>query len=323
MNKCVKAFELVLIGHPDKVCDLVSKAICDQNKGGRNAIECMWGNNLFIVSGETNKKWNSDELIEFVQNILRDIIGLTSDELSHMTVINNLQFQSEEINKIVGDVGTGDNGIYFGGYHKVYSPVIEKMKDMCSALDLSVLTEMGYRTDGKFIFTVDNKGNILDLTMNIASFEKEKLGFEPKWAELTSFIHSFTGAETTVSINPKGDWHKCFGFADCGLTGRKLACDGTCGLFSHGGGAMFGKDISKADITVPIFLNALAKQLIGKKKVCTLSASSIIGDAILDVYKNGKPFKRVSFVRMKEFVMNGYLTPFGKFEYPDDVVGLE
>lgn len=296
-------------GHPDKVCDLVSKTLCEMNTAGRNAIECMWGNNLFVVSGETDKKWDSKKLGKVVHDVLMHEIGLTREEAYSVEVVNNLNIQSPEINEIVGETGTGDNGIYFGGYHKVYSPVISKMKKMCNTLTAKVLKQWGYRTDGKFIFHVDEKGNIVDLTLNIASF-KNRI---PSVYALISFIHTFTGPETAITINPKGEWHKCFGFADCGLTGRKLACDGSCGLFSHGGGAMFGKDVSKADITIPVYLSMLAKYNGGHKKVCTFSASSIIGDDNIDVYKDGKFFRTISFQLMKNFVTSGELNLFGQF----------
>lgn len=305
----LKAFELVLVGHPDKVCDLVSKTICEANRLGRNAVECMWGNRLFVVSGETDKKWKDDELDKLIRSVLVEKIGLKEEEVHSIEIVNNLNIQSAEINEIVGNQGTGDNGIYFGGYDKVYSPVILRMKRLCAALTAGVLRDWGYRTDGKFIFHVDERGRIEDLVINVASFKDVKT--DPY--ALISFIHTFTGAETSVSVNPKGEWNKCFGFADCGLTGRKLACDGSCGLFSHGGGALFGKDVSKADVTVPLYLSHLAEKNIGKKKRCEFSASSIIGDTVLDVYKDGKPFKRIPFVEMKGFILNGDLDLFGVF----------
>lgn len=315
-KQTLKSFELVLIGHPDKVADLVSKTICDANKDGRNAIECMWGNKKFIISGETDKVWNTQKLSGLVHDILTGVIGLTRDEAYSVEVVNNLNIQSAEINEIVGDAGTGDNGIYFGGFDKVYSPVIVKMKKMCSALTAPVLREWGYRTDGKFIFNVDNKGNIIDLTINIASYKNRK----PNAYALISFIHTFTGARTVVKVNPKGDWNKCFGFADCGLTGRKLACDGSCGLFSHGGGAMFGKDISKADVTVPLYLSLLARICSNRgRKSVSFSASSIIGDEQIDIYKNGVFYARVPFKEMKREISTGELNIFGSFTSCDGI----
>lgn len=309
MKKEIRSFELVLCGHPDKVCDTVSKAIADVNIGGRNAIECMWGNQLFIVSGETNKQWLDDDLALAVGKVLRDVVGLTVSELESIQIINNLNIQSSEIDDIVGEAGTGDNGIYFGGYHKVYSPVIRKMKDLCSALTVSALKRFGYRTDGKFIFDVDKRGNVTRFVINVASFSD----VIPNTHGFTYLIEYFVGcAESIISVNPKGNWSKCFGFADTGLTGRKLACDGSCGLFAHGGGAMFGKDMSKADVTVPLYLADLAEKNIGRfQKECTFSAASIIGDTELDVYKDEKYFDRISFNDMKNFVSGKRLDRFG------------
>jgi S-adenosylmethionine synthetase len=94
-----------------------------------------------------------------------------------------------------------------------------------------------------------------------------------------------------------------------------LACDGTCGLFSHGGGAMFGKDISKADVTVPLFLGMLAEQYankgIFKRKIVSLEASSIIGDKELTIYKNGRLFSKIPFKVMKDYVGSHELNIFG------------
>lgn len=307
----LKTFELVLIGHPDKVCDLVSKTIADANPGERNAIECMWGNRLFVISGETTKQWTNDELENTVLNTLSNI-GLTNEELESLHIVNNLNIQSEEINTIVGDSGTGDNGIYYGGYHKVYTPVIRKMKELCVTLNATLLGSYGYRTDGKFIFTVDRKGRVIDFVLNVAKFKDRNADSDG----LSRFIKGFlNGNRINVTINPKGDWVKCFGFADCGLTGRKLACDNSCGLFPHGGGAFFGKDISKSDVTVPLFLERLAEENIGKfKNSCLFSASSIIGDTHLDVFKDGGFFERISYKTMKKYVENGGLDVFGSFK---------
>ena len=307
-RKMLKAFELVLIGHPDKVCDLVSDTICKANPFGRNAIECMWGNELFVVSGETDKDWRESALVDLVRNVLLNTVGLKRSEVDRILIKNNLTVQSAEINTIVGDSGTGDNGIYFGGYHRVYSSVIQRMKDMCVALSAKVLRDWGYRTDGKFIFWVDKKGNIVDLVINCAKFADK----DADAGALETFIHTFTGAATVVKVNPKGDWSHCFGFADCGLTGRKLACDGSCGLFAHGGGAMFGKDLSKADVTVPLCLNSLARSEIGKfKKSCVFSASSVIGDSFLNVYRDGKFFDYIRFSTMRDYVSARELDLFG------------
>ena len=99
------------------------------------------------------------------------------------------------------------------------------------------------------------------------------------------------------------------------LQDANLACDGTCGLFSHGGGAMFGKDISKADVTGSTLLGMLAEQYankgIFKRKIVSLEASSIIGDKELTIYKNGRLFSKIPFKVMKDYVGSHELNIFG------------
>lgn len=48
-------------------------------------------------------------------------------------------------------------------------------------------------------------------------------------------------------VNPTGRFVLGSSFADCGVTGRKLACDTYGGIGHIGGGAMSGKDPSKVD----------------------------------------------------------------------------
>lgn len=307
----VKTFELVLIGHPDKICDRVSQVIANFNRDGRNAIECMWGNKLFIVSGETDYRWTKKTLTSIVRKVLKTEIGLTMDELNSLEIVNNLNVQSSEIDNIVGDVGTGDNGIFYGGYHRVYTPIILRMKELASSLNLKLLKKWGYRTDGKFIFTVDEKGNLKYFVLNIAKYADK----EAKSHLLMNYLKDYLGEEVFISINPKGEWSKCFAFADTGLTGRKLACDGTCGLFSHGGGAIFGKDVSKADVTIPLFLNDLAEVVANrgfrKRKEVSLSAFTVIGDESVLIYKNDKLYRHVDFKDMVSYVKNKDLNVFG------------
>lgn len=48
-------------------------------------------------------------------------------------------------------------------------------------------------------------------------------------------------------VNPTGRFVLGSSFADCGVTGRKLACDTYGGIGHIGGGAMSGKDPTKVD----------------------------------------------------------------------------
>ncbi len=102
--------------------------------------------------------------------------------------------------------------------------------------------------------------------------------------------------ENALQINPKGDWSNCWGVADAGLSGRKLACDYQGGLFPIGGGAIFGKDNTKADRSVNAYLYILCKRIVEQKDISAMEllAKSIIGDKEIEIaggfYKEKKPF---------------------------------
>lgn len=307
----MKTFELILIGHSDKVCDGIAEKIKNANPSGRNAIEVCWFNENIIIGGETSKEWDFSDICEIVWEYLTKTVGLTQGEFEKITIHNHLQKQSAEINEVVGDKGAGDNGIFFGGWNKIYSPVIERMKEMCGKLDADRLDFWGYRTDGKFIFTVNGNGEIAELTLNIAS----KPEIKPQSDKLAGFVKNYTGDKTTIKINPRGDWKKCFGFADSGLTGRKLACDTQCGLFHNGGGAFFGKDESKADRSIPLFLQYLAKDIFTKfspLENIELSASTIIGDAKVKVFYNGTFYKEFDYAKIMDFARKNPIDIFGR-----------
>jgi S-adenosylmethionine synthetase len=51
-------------------------------------------------------------------------------------------------------------------------------------------------------------------------------------------------------------------FADCGVTGRKLACDTYGGVGHIGGGAMSGKDPSKVDRSGAYMARKIARDIV-------------------------------------------------------------
>jgi hypothetical protein len=140
---------------------------------------------------------------------------------------------------------------------------------------------------------MDATGNITRFVLNIASYPNKA---NPQ--KLIAKIRELSGITCDISINPKGDWNKCFGFADSGLTGRKLACDTQCGLFSNGGGAWFGKDTSKADYSIPLYLTLCARK-IGNTE---LTASTIIGDTKVYIYDiTGKLIEETQYSEIMKF----------------------
>lgn len=294
----MKTFEMVLGGHPDKVCDIIAERI--KNKiGGRSAVEVVWFNNKIIVGGEVGMLITKAEVKSLVSEVLDEL-----NYFEYIEVENLLQTQSQEIADIIQERGAGDNGIFYAGYHARWTPIIDKLKNI--ALQLTKVAILyNYRTDGKFIAKFNDKGVLLRFTLNIASNKNQS---EDERQEFEDYLYSMLdlafNKKYELYINPKGLWFKCGGFADSGLTGRKLACDNSMGLFHQGGGAFFGKDVSKADYSIPLFLHHKAKQYANNNglAVVELMAHTIIGDERVDIYTvEGKHLSRYTFAEIMEF----------------------
>jgi S-adenosylmethionine synthetase len=76
-------------------------------------------------------------------------------------------------------------------------------------------------------------------------------------------------------VNPTGRFVIGSSFADCGVTGRKLACDTYGGIGHIGGGALSGKDPSKVDRSGAYAARWIARNLVAAK-LCSQCEVSIV-----------------------------------------------
>lgn len=304
----MKSFELVLKGHPDKVCDIIADTLSRHDIfNERTAIEVAWFNGKIFIGGEVSNYKKATHGVKVQEIVKKKLLELGYKE--PISVEIHLNEQSVEIKNVVGSSGAGDNGIFIAGYHRHWTPIIKKLKEIADYISANAL-KFNYRTDGKFIanFDIENY-TIKDFILNIASYESRKKDeFERFVFEILNEV--FAIKEDALFINPKGDWTKCGGFADSGLTGRKLACDNSLGLFRQGGGAFFGKDISKADYSVPVYLQNKAQELVYKHDLTDieLHAYSIIGDEEIIIRSADGSFSFVeSFEKIKKYAKNNPL----------------
>lgn len=82
-------------------------------------------------------------------------------------------------------------------------------------------------------------------------------------------------------VNGTGTFKIHSSVADCGVTGRKLACDFYGTSAPIGGGSPWTKDGSKADVTLNIYARRLALQYLEDNDECFVYLSSCIGQAEL------------------------------------------
>jgi len=163
-----------------------------------------------------------------------------------------------------GKIRCGDNGIFKG------VPVTEEQKKLSKiARDIYET----YHSDGKYIL---DKDRLIICQSNASSDELRKI---------------YKNAE----INPLGEWTGGTD-VDTGATNRKLGSD--MGDSVTGGG-LWGKDLSKADVSINIYAWLKAQKT---HKVVEISC------AIGDEYVDGKPYSEIVEIAKK------YIDSLGGFE---------
>ena len=111
--------------------------------------------------------------------------------------------------------------------------------------------------------------------------------------DLTDFVISVLGEKPAhIIINGTGRYTYHGSIADCGITGRKLACDFYSTACPIGGGSPWTKDASKADLTLNVYARILACENLADNDECFVYLSSCIGRAelpsgLIKTIKNG------------------------------------
>ena len=252
--------EKVNPSHPDKVADRIAGAIVDlaysKHERPSIAVEVLIGHgkcNIIIESSiDFEKENNLKEIEKIVYRITKE--PMTIEVISVKQDEELAKNQSEEIK-------CGDNGIFKG------VPLTDNEKE------ISKLVRTMYSinsTDGKYILT-DDKLIVCQSNMKNEDI-KEMLGkVRPK-----------------VIINPLGEWTGGTD-VDTGATNRKLGSDMAQSLT---GGGLHGKDLSKADVSVNIYVFLKAQK---ENKVIELNCA--IGDDTID----GKPYSEIVQIA-KEYI---------------------
>ncbi len=251
-----KTAESVSPKHPDKICDQISDAILDaylsQDLGSRVAVDVAGGHGIVFVTGEvTSKAQNID-----VNSIVKRLAG------DNVRIVKNLSTQSSEIASGVDIGGAGDQGVMVGYATSQTEELLPLEVVLSRRLNQFLYKKWPY--DGKTQVTLkDNK--IISIVASFQNTTKVELND----AVIDWLSHEALAAnkndDTTLHINPAGDW-KLGGFdADAGLTGRKLVVDNYGPRIPIGGGAFSGKDPSKVDRSAAYMARKIAIDYLKKK----------------------------------------------------------
>ena len=267
-------FEKVNPSHPDKLADRIGGAIVDLGyklqDNPKIAGECMLGHSNCHIIIETSVDYSRDD----IETIVHRIAG------SNVKVDLQIVPQDEHLaENQIGEIRCGDNGIFKG------CKINEEELRLTS-----IVKELykKYPYDGKFIYDAEQ-----DLLIACQSnVDSDKLREELK----------STGIKNIV-VNPLGDWTGGSN-VDTGACNRKLGSD--LGRAVTGGGIHF-KDISKADVSVNVYLHKLAQEC-KCDKLSVKSARCAIGDK--EVYVDGQ---NISFKDISKVAFD-YINELGGFE---------
>lgn len=261
-------FEKVNPSHPDKIADRIAGAIVD-----------------LAYQKNTNPKVAVEVLIGH----------------GHCHIINETSeyFETSEINAIVSRIAgkdiivdyaeykqdmnlaknqedqlrCGDNGIFIG------NPLT---KDEIELTHLAKVLYFQYNSDGKYI--IDGTRKII--------------------CQSNANIADINAIFDNAIVNPLGYWTGGIS-VDTGATNRKLGSD--MGRSVTGGG-LHGKDLSKADVSINIYLHLLTNRL---NK--TVRVSCAIGDTTINVYHGYELIEETSYDKIVEKAKE-YIDSIGGFE---------
>ena len=304
--------ESVRAGHPDKFCDQVADAILDahlrQDPNARVAVEVFATAGKIIVGGEitSQAKVDCSRIVAGVINrIGYTMSDLCGDPHGLLELEVCLHEQSPDISAAVsktgpdtgdaGDagkaLGAGDQGImvgYAASETAEYMPLpVVLAHRICKRLDELKPTTPWLGADGKAQITVAYENGVpVAVTAVVVSLQHD--------AEIDhKSIRRFIGKEvlgkvlprellkedTSILINPSGKFVLGGPAADAGLTGRKLAVDQYGPVAHIGGGALSGKDPTKADRSGAYAARWVAKNIVaaGMAKRCEVQIAYAIG----------------------------------------------
>ena len=292
--------EAVSLGHPDKTADFISSYILDkiiaQDAHARYAVEVMIKDNTVVLGGEISANANAKYMYVWAKKALYEI-GYT-DEYSKrwgdcvinpdkLNVISLITKQSADINRGVEQDGWGDQGVCVGYACQGDGNINRELylaRKLNAAIYNRARSDVNLGLDIKTQITLDDNGKIDTAIVAVPMLND---------TDLTEFVIETLGEKpNNIIINGTGRYTFHGAVADCGITGRKLACDFYSTASPIGGGSPWTKDASKADLTLNLYARRLAVEYLGENDECFVYLSSCIGrhempSATVKTIKNG------------------------------------
>ena len=308
--------EFVSQGHPDRTCDSIASYILDEylrrDPSTRFALEVQMKNTVCNLAGEVTSKWHpsEDETAELVREAIRKV-GYTDEYASKWPDMATLNAEQVKVNNFIGQQspniaqgvdreGWGDQGCFMGmatnekeyGYmprDRYFANAIGTILYKAAlsgeapiGLDIKVLVSI---KDEHVIEQVVVAAPMTDMNASAArDFIK---------GVVDSITESHAYKVNELIVNGTGAYviHSTIG--DAGVVGRKLAVDFYGLNCPIGGGTTWGKDGTKADVTLNIAAryNAMLQTIHHPERPATFcKISCCIGkpDCLVSFFENNR-----------------------------------
>ena len=320
--------EQVSNGHPDKICDQIADAIVtdvlSHDHSARVAAEVLIKGNQIIIAGEISSSYAPDyrELVRTVfERIGLDRLGYDEDVFDIHVLIDR---QSPDIALGVDKGGAGDQGMMYG-YATNETPELLPIPFVLATDFLRMLQHHPshmFRADAKAQVSFDyDSGRITTFLCSVQhSPDVEPGDFRHVIEAMMVLAAARLGLNTDFEklVNPTGRFVLGGSFADCGVTGRKLACDTYGGVGRIGGGAMSGKDPTKVDRSGAYMARRIAVDIVraGYADKCEVQIAYAIGVADpVSIYVDCFGTEKQSQDFLEGYIRDNYdLTPRGIIE---------
>ncbi len=320
--------ECVTIGHPDKMCDIISDKILDaylaQDEDSRVACETFATFKKVIISGEITSKANVN-----VEKVARDAIisiGYDNDDLGfngHNVEIEMLiNKQSPDISMGVNkqDIGAGDQGMMFGyatnetenfmPYTAYFAnKLAQKLEQVRKE---NIIPYLG--PDGKTQVTgIFENNKFVGIDTIVVSTQHKEIDMEILRKDIKNYViestipNEYLSENTKIYINPTGRFVIGGPVGDTGLTGRKIIVDTYGGVIPHGGGAFSGKDYTKVDRTAAYYARYVCKNIVasGLCDKLMIQVSFAIGvSKPLSIYIDTYGTEKINVEKIQDVIQN-------------------
>lgn len=292
MNSCS---EYVSVGHPDKVADAIASHLLDEylshDPKTRFAMEVQLKDHVCNLAGEITSNWAPDksEVDDMVKSAVR-AIGYDSEYASRwpygatlnadrLSVNSFISQQSPDIAQGVDADGWGDQGVFCGmatreaeyGHmprdryfaHEIGRRLYEAALYGEAPIGLDIKTQVSM-TSGLNVEQVVVAAPMLQEKQSTA----RSLIADIVYDVLKKRNHSCD----ELVINGTGAYVVHSSVGDAGVVGRKLAVDFYGLNCPIGGGSPWGKDPTKADVT----LNLMARYLAMRAIITSFEARDVV-----------------------------------------------